>query len=321
MGGPDPLQPLPAPREVARQPRPERHQREEQGEQGGDDQDEPLQVGAELRQRRPGAGKGVPDDIADALADERDPRQRLPEVAPALDHRLAAGVDRPAGLREARQELEQLPGDVPPEHRPTRAWRGRRPAPSTARPASRSRSWSWWASHRLQNGMRPILRTTATSPRPLITMRPVIDPLLLAAFFFVAALLYASVGHAGASAYLAIMALSGVSPDVARPTALALNIVVASLVSYRFWRAGHISWRALAPFLLGSIPLAFFGGSLPVAPGLYKKLVGRRSHARRRRHGPDRPPRRPGGHRAALNPTPPRSRRSGSAPPSACCRG
>jgi uncharacterized membrane protein YfcA len=102
----------------------------------------------------------------------------------------------------------------------------------------------------------------------------VIDPLLLAAFFFVAALLYASVGHAGASAYLAIMALAGVSPDVARPTALALNIVVATLVSYRFWRAGHISWRVLAPFLIGSIPLAFFGGSLPVAPGLYKNLVG-----------------------------------------------
>lgn len=101
-----------------------------------------------------------------------------------------------------------------------------------------------------------------------------IDPLLLAVFFFVAAVLYASVGHAGASAYLAIMALTGVAPDVARPTALALNIVVATFVTFRFWRGGHISFRSLAPFLLGSIPLAFFGGSLPVAPALYKKLVG-----------------------------------------------
>lgn len=100
------------------------------------------------------------------------------------------------------------------------------------------------------------------------------DPLLLAAFFFVAAVLYASVGHAGASAYLAIMGLTGVAPDIARPTALALNIVVATFVTYRFWRGGHISWRALAPFLLGSVPLAFFGGSLPVAPALYKKLLG-----------------------------------------------
>jgi uncharacterized membrane protein YfcA len=102
----------------------------------------------------------------------------------------------------------------------------------------------------------------------------VIDPLLLAAFFFVAALLYASVGHAGASAYLAIMALSGVAPDVARPTALALNIVVATFVCYRFWRGGYIHRRALVPFLIGSIPLAFLGGSIPVAPALYKKLVG-----------------------------------------------
>ena len=101
-----------------------------------------------------------------------------------------------------------------------------------------------------------------------------IDPLLIAVFFLVAALLYASVGHAGASAYLAIMALSGVAPDVARPTALALNIVVATFVTFRFWRGGYISGRALLPFLIGSIPLAFLGGSLPVAPALYKKLVG-----------------------------------------------
>jgi uncharacterized protein len=102
----------------------------------------------------------------------------------------------------------------------------------------------------------------------------VVDPILLAGLFFVAAVLYASVGHAGASAYLAAMAILGVSPDVARPTALALNIVVASLVTYRFWRAGYISGRALAPFLLGSVPLAFIGGSLPVAPALYKQLLG-----------------------------------------------
>jgi uncharacterized membrane protein YfcA len=105
-------------------------------------------------------------------------------------------------------------------------------------------------------------------------MPPVIDPMLLAAFFLVAALLYASVGHAGASAYLAIMALTGVAPDVARPTALALNIVVATFVTIRFWRGGYISRRALLPFLIGSVPLAFLGGALPVAPALYKKLVG-----------------------------------------------
>jgi uncharacterized membrane protein YfcA len=102
----------------------------------------------------------------------------------------------------------------------------------------------------------------------------VVDPLLLALLFFAAAVLYTTVGHAGASAYLAIMGVLGVAPDVARPTALALNIVVASLVTFRFWRAGHVSWRALAPFVIGSVPLAFIGGTLPVAPALYKQLVG-----------------------------------------------
>ncbi len=101
-----------------------------------------------------------------------------------------------------------------------------------------------------------------------------VDPLLLAVLFFAAAVLYTTVGHAGASAYLAIMGVLGVAPDVARPTALALNIVVASLVTFRFWRAGHVSWRALAPFVIGSVPLAFIGGTLPVAPALYKQLVG-----------------------------------------------
>jgi uncharacterized protein len=101
-----------------------------------------------------------------------------------------------------------------------------------------------------------------------------VDPLLLAALFFVAAALYASVGHAGASAYLAIMGLLGVAPEIARPTALSLNIVVASLVAFRFWRGGYLSGRALLPFVVGSVPLAFIGGTLPVAPALYKQLVG-----------------------------------------------
>lgn len=101
-----------------------------------------------------------------------------------------------------------------------------------------------------------------------------VDPVVLAAAFFGAAVLYSSVGHAGASAYLAAMALLGVAPDVARPTALALNIVVATFVTFRFWRRGYVSWRALAPFLVGSVPLAFLGGSLPISGALYKQLVG-----------------------------------------------
>lgn len=100
------------------------------------------------------------------------------------------------------------------------------------------------------------------------------EPLLLAGLFFLAALLYSSVGHAGASAYLAAMALVGVTPDVARPTALALNILVAILVLLRFWRGGHVSLRALAPFLAGSVPAAFIGGAIDVPTIVYKPLLG-----------------------------------------------
>ena len=100
------------------------------------------------------------------------------------------------------------------------------------------------------------------------------DPLLLAALFLVAAMLYASVGHAGASAYLAAMALLGVVPEVARPTALALNILVASFVTFRFWRAGIFYPRALLPLVLASIPLAFVGGAIHVPSNIYKPLLG-----------------------------------------------
>lgn len=98
--------------------------------------------------------------------------------------------------------------------------------------------------------------------------------IVLAIAFFAAAILYASVGHAGASGYLAAMALLGVAPATMRPTALALNILVASLVTLRFHLAGQVRWSALWPFLLGSIPMAFVGGALTLPPGVYKPLAG-----------------------------------------------
>ena len=98
--------------------------------------------------------------------------------------------------------------------------------------------------------------------------------LLLAALFFVAAVLYGMVGHAGASAYLAIMALAGVSPEVMRPTALVLNILVASIVTLRFARAGYVRPMSALPFLIGSIPAAFIGGAILLPPELYRPLVG-----------------------------------------------
>jgi uncharacterized membrane protein YfcA len=98
--------------------------------------------------------------------------------------------------------------------------------------------------------------------------------LLLAVCLFLGAVLYTSVGHGGASAYLALMALFGVPAAVMRPTALILNILVASFTSLRYVRAGQFRWRALWPFLIGALPFAVLGGSLQLSGELYKPLVG-----------------------------------------------
>jgi uncharacterized membrane protein YfcA len=101
------------------------------------------------------------------------------------------------------------------------------------------------------------------------------DPtVILAATFFAAAILYASVGHAGASGYLAAMGLLGVAPATMRPTALALNVLVASIVTIRFHLAGQVPWRSVLPFVAGSIPMAFVGGGLVLPVDVYKPLAG-----------------------------------------------
>src|SRR5438094_601019 len=76
------------------------------------------------------------------------------------------------------------------------------------------------------------------------------------------AFLYSSVGHAGASGYIATMTLFGLTATEIRPTALILNILVAIIGSFQFWRAGYFSWKLFWPFTLLSIPAAYFGGYL-----------------------------------------------------------
>jgi uncharacterized membrane protein YfcA len=98
--------------------------------------------------------------------------------------------------------------------------------------------------------------------------------LWLALCLFLGAALYTSVGHAGASAYIAIMALFGVAPATMRPTALVLNILVASFASWRYIRAGLFRWRVLWPPVLGAVPLAFLGGSIQLPGQYYRPLVG-----------------------------------------------
>ena len=98
--------------------------------------------------------------------------------------------------------------------------------------------------------------------------------LLLAICMAIGAALYSSVGHGGASAYLALMALFGVPATTMKPTALVLNLIVASLGSVRYLRAGQFRWRTLWPFLLGALPFAFFGGAIVLPGDIYKPLVG-----------------------------------------------
>lgn len=86
--------------------------------------------------------------------------------------------------------------------------------------------------------------------------------------------LYASVGHAGASGYLAVFSLAGMAPEVLRPAALALNLVVAAIASWQFARAGHFRWRLFWPFALLAIPMAFLGGYLDLSGRAFHLLVG-----------------------------------------------
>jgi uncharacterized protein len=91
---------------------------------------------------------------------------------------------------------------------------------------------------------------------------------------FLGAVLYSSVGHGGASAYIATMALFGIAPAAMRPTALVLNIVVSLIAFLRYSKAGMFSWRIVWPLLIGSIPMAFIGGSIQLEGKYYKPLLG-----------------------------------------------
>ena len=98
--------------------------------------------------------------------------------------------------------------------------------------------------------------------------------LLLAAAFLVVATLYSSVGHAGASGYIAAMALLGFAPDAVRPTALALNLLVGGIGLFRWWRGGHVQWRNVLPFVLASAPAAFFSAQIKLPKESYSLLLG-----------------------------------------------
>jgi len=91
---------------------------------------------------------------------------------------------------------------------------------------------------------------------------------------FIVALLYASVGHGGASGYLALMALYGFAPDVMKPTALILNLFVSLSSFLLFYKGGHFKWKIFIPFIITSIPLSFLGGAISLDALVYKKILG-----------------------------------------------
>jgi uncharacterized protein len=102
-----------------------------------------------------------------------------------------------------------------------------------------------------------------------------LDLLLLAWMIFAAAVLYTSVGHAGASGYIAAMALMGLAPEVMKPTALTLNILVATFASLRWTRNGKdLAWKSLLPLVIASVPAAFIGGAIQLSAAQYRTLVG-----------------------------------------------
>lgn len=97
---------------------------------------------------------------------------------------------------------------------------------------------------------------------------------LLSLLMGLVALLYSSVGHAGASGYLAVMALFSIPASTMRPTALTLNILVASFATYRFVRAGRFNGKLLIPLVLGAVPAAFVAGRVELPGEIYRPLVG-----------------------------------------------
>jgi len=87
------------------------------------------------------------------------------------------------------------------------------------------------------------------------------------------ALLYAAVGHAGATGYIAVMTLFGIGPDVIRPTALVLNVLVASIATAQFFRAGHFRGGLFWPLAAASVPCALLGGAIRLPTETFEKLV------------------------------------------------
>jgi uncharacterized protein len=99
-------------------------------------------------------------------------------------------------------------------------------------------------------------------------------PVLFYFLLFIVAFLYSSVGHGGASGYLALMALFSVAPEVMKPTALLLNIFVSFTAFIQYYRSGAFEWKMFYPFAITSVPLSFLGGTISISSDVYKQILG-----------------------------------------------
>ncbi len=130
--------------------------------------------------------------------------------------------------------------------------------------------------HHLSRAISTVLSVVYFLPGARAAINLVLPSLttsLVAGLFFGTAMLYASVGNAGATSYLAVMALFGFPPQEMKSTALVLNILVAAIAAFKFYRAGCFSWRLFAPFALTSIPFAYLGGSILLPQRIYQPIV------------------------------------------------
>lgn len=98
--------------------------------------------------------------------------------------------------------------------------------------------------------------------------------ILIPLLIFIVALLYSSVGHGGASGYLAGLGIMGVPISQLKPTALILNVFVSATAFLQYYRNGHFRWSLFWPFALLSVPMAFVGAQIELNPTLYKQILG-----------------------------------------------
>lgn len=111
-------------------------------------------------------------------------------------------------------------------------------------------------------------------PKTTSEYMPAYQLSLLALCILIISFLYSSVGQAGASGYIAIMTLFDLAPEAIKPTALILNIFVAAIATWQFWRSGHCSWSEFWPYAALSVPMAFLGGYFNLPTRVFNVIVG-----------------------------------------------